>query len=116
MTTEAGFRCVVDANVALKLLINQPLSEAAEALVARQAVDPQARFYVPGFFYAECSSTLVQYVRQANFPPAEAKAALDNLVALALRAVPTKTLASAALAVALAARLNGYDAYYVALA
>jgi predicted nucleic acid-binding protein len=107
--------CVIDANVVLKLFFVQPLSDAADALFAHLEADARARFYAPDFFYAECASALVNYVRLMKYPPDDAKKDLAELYALALKVVPTADLASQALNIALAHRLNGYDAFYVAL-
>jgi predicted nucleic acid-binding protein len=107
--------CVIDANVALKLFFVQPLSDVADALFAHLEADARARFYAPDFFYAECASAFVNYVRLMKYPPDDAKKDLAELYALALKVVPTADLASQALKIALAHRLNGYDAFYVAL-
>jgi hypothetical protein len=48
--SKASLKCVIDANVALKLFFVQPLSEMADALFAHLEADIQARFYVPDFF------------------------------------------------------------------
>ncbi|MBF8284991.1 MAG: vapC9, partial [Anaerolineales bacterium] len=97
--------CVIDANVALKLFFVQPLSDAADALFAHLEADARARFYAPDFFYAECASAFVNYVRLMKYPPDDAKKDLAELYALALKVVPTADLASQALKIALAHRL-----------
>ena len=107
--------CVVDANVALKLFFVQPLSDLADALFAHLDVDAHARFYVPDFFYAECASAFANYVRLSKYPAASAKQDMVELQALALHVTPTADLASKALDIALAHRISGYDACYVAL-
>jgi predicted nucleic acid-binding protein len=76
----------------------------------------QARFYVPDFFYAECASALVNYVRLAKYPTQDARRDMAELRALSLTVVPTANLAAEALGIALAYRIPGYDACYVALA
>jgi predicted nucleic acid-binding protein len=55
-------------------------------------------------------------VRLASYPAASARQDMADLLALALHVRPTEALAEAALDAAIAERLNGYDACYVALA
>ena len=50
--------CVVDASVAIKLVITEPLSNEAHALFAHLARDPAARFFVPDLFDVECANIL----------------------------------------------------------
>lgn len=108
--------CVVDANVALKLFFNQPGSDQADALFAHLETEARARFYVPGFFYAECASAFANYVRLSRGDSArEAREDMVALRALALHVTPTANLAAEALEIALAHRRSGYDACYVAL-
>jgi len=111
-----SFACVVDANVALKLFFIQPSSNQADALFAHLEADAQARFYVPDFFYAECVSAFANYVRLAKYPAASAKQDMAELRALSLHVTPTADLASEAMEIAIAHRVSGYDAFYVALA
>jgi predicted nucleic acid-binding protein len=114
--SKGALKCVIDANVALKLFFVQPQSEIADALFARLEAEPQARFYVPDFFYAECASAFVNYVRLAKYPADDAQQNMAELRALSLVAVPTADLATKAVEIALADRITGYDACYVALA
>lgn len=107
--------CVVDANVALKLFFDQPLSDKADALFAHLATDPHTRLYVPDFFYAECASAFAKYVRVAGYSAASAKQDMADLLALSLHVTPTASLATEALKIASEHRVSGYDAFYVAL-
>ena len=107
--------CVIDANVALKLFFVQRLSDMADAVFAHLEADAKTRLYVPDFFYAECASAFVYYVRVMKYLPDDVKRDMAELHTLALKVVPTGELASPALNIALAHRINGYDAFYVAL-
>ena len=107
--------CVIDANVAIKLVIAQPDSDVAQSLFDRLADDPSARFHVPDFFFAECASTLVNYVRLSRYPIAIAQQGVRRLIALRVRATPALMLAASALDIATECRITGYDACYVAL-
>jgi len=113
--SDQPLRCVVDANVVLKLFFDQPGSDLADALFSRFESDSRARFYVPGFFYAECTSALAFYVRQKQHPAGSARQDIVELLALGLDVVPTKDLATDALDIALTYTLSGYDAFYAAL-
>ncbi|MBO1351029.1 MAG: type II toxin-antitoxin system VapC family toxin [Hormoscilla sp. GUM202] len=66
------FECVLDANVAIKLYINQPWSDKAIALIDLLQADKLAKIYVPLLFYAECANVLWQYVRLASYTASEA--------------------------------------------
>jgi predicted nucleic acid-binding protein len=109
------FICVVDANVALKLVFEQEHSDRADRLFRHLAETSGARFYVPDFFYAECASGLILYVRHQKYPAARARRDLADLEALALNVVPTLDLIKDALDLALTNGISGYDAVYVAL-
>ncbi|MEW5768512.1 MAG: type II toxin-antitoxin system VapC family toxin [bacterium] len=104
--------CVLDANVAIKLFFVQPLSDLADALFAHLEADARTRFYVPDFFYAECASAFVNYVRLMKYPPTEAEKDMAELHALGLTIIPTADLALQALSIAVHHRINGYDAFY----
>jgi predicted nucleic acid-binding protein len=114
--SKTPLKCVIDANVALKLFFVQPQSDMADALFAHLEANAQVRFYVPDFFYAECTSAFVNYVRLAKYPARAAMEDMAELHALSLSVVPTADLVTEALAIALHHRLNGCDACYVALA
>ena len=108
---------VVDANVALKLVLAQPLSDKADALFDRLHDEADAQFYVPDLFYAEIASVLVTQTRlpTIKMPVAEAQQALADLKALNLIVTASKVLVEAAFKIATQLRMSGYDAIYVAL-
>jgi predicted nucleic acid-binding protein len=115
--SDRPLRLVIDANVALKLFFEQSGSEQADALFAHLEKDAGARFFVPDFFYAECTSAFAIYSRQAKakYTPKEARQDMTELLALAFHVMPTTELASDALDIALIYGVSGYDAFYVAL-
>jgi len=53
MTAPQPPDCVVDASVGIKLLLVEPLSDAAHAHFSGLAADPPAQLYVPDLFYIE---------------------------------------------------------------
>jgi predicted nucleic acid-binding protein len=108
--------CVIDASVAIKLFVNEPLSDRADRLFDHLAADPPAHFYVPDLFFVECANILWKHVRRFGYPAASARQDIADLRALALRTVSTADLIDDALTIALAFGISAYDASYVALA
>jgi predicted nucleic acid-binding protein len=111
-----SFDCVVDASSGIKLFVIEPLSERADALFAHLTDDPPARFYVPDIFFVECTNVLWKYVRRFDYPLANARQDVTDLMKLPLRAVSTGVLIGEALEIAAAHGITAYDATYVALA
>ncbi len=107
---------VIDASVAIKLFLVEPLSDRADALFATLAGSSPARFYVPGLLYLECANILWKYVRRYSYPAESARRDIAGLLALPLQAVPTADLVQEALDIALRYGATAYDATYVALA
>ena len=109
------FRYVIDTNIAIKQLIDDPLTEKVNQLFEHLAKNPVAQFYVPDLFYIECANVLVKYVR-ANRCSAE-KAALDlaDLKALRIQSTPTKVLMLEATAISAKYDISAYDGSYIAL-
>lgn len=108
--------CVVDASVAIKLFLVEPLSPQADALFDRLTDMPPARFYVPDLFFVECANILWKYVRRFGYPLEAALHDMADLARLPLRVSPTADLVGNALKLAVAVDITAYDATYVALA
>ncbi len=108
--------CVVDASVGIKLFIHEPLFDRADALFARLAADPPARLVVPDLFFIECANILWKHVRRFGYPTAQARRNLVSLGKLDLQGVPTASLMTDALNIAVAQVISAYNACYVALA
>ena len=107
--------CVVDANVALRLVFEQDHSDRADRLFRHLAEVSGARFYVPDLFFAEFASALTLFVRHHRYPAAKARKDLADMVAMAPIVVPTFDLVKDAMELSLAHWISGYDAVYVAL-
>jgi len=107
--------CVVDASVGIKLFVIEPLSDRADALFAHLTDNPPARFYVPDFFFIECTNVLWKYVRHFDYSLESAHQDVADLADLRLLSIPTRELANEALKVAVAHDITTYDAAYVAL-
>ena len=106
---------VVDASVAIKLLLKEELSDRAAALFARLTTNPPARFYVPDHFFIECANVLWKYVRFHGYDVHAAQEDLADLRELPWHSLPTRELARASLALGLAHEIAAYDAAYVVL-
>ena len=108
--------CVVDASVAIKLLLHEELSDRAAALFAQLTVSPPARFYVPDHFFIECANVLWKYARFYGYDRDAALQDLTDLRQLPWHSLPTRELAHASLALGLDYEIAAYDAAYVVLA
>lgn len=113
--TRGSLRCVVDASVAIKLFVVDPLSDKVDALFTHLAANPECRFYVPDLFYIECTNILWKYVRLSSYSAAEAERNLARLYALSLQRTSVAELMRDALKIGLAYGISAYDACYVAL-
>ncbi len=92
---------VVDASVAVKLLVPEPLSDRAQALLDRATADPLTGLAVPDFLYAECANVLWKYIRRFGYPTNRAMGDIVRLLDLSLEAFPTSGLAEDALDIAI---------------
>jgi predicted nucleic acid-binding protein len=107
--------CVVDASVAVKIYLAEPLAAEAVALFGL-LTDPANVFHVPDLFYAECANIFWKYVQRGNATFAQVAGHLSDLLALPLASTPTAVLAANALPLAVTHGITVYDACYVALA
>jgi predicted nucleic acid-binding protein len=108
-------RYVVDASVAIKLYVREPLQEHAQALFARLAEPEPVELHAPDLLYVECANILWKYVRRGGYDLEVASAQLADLVALNLTATPTSALIGNAFRLAAAEAITAYDASYLAL-
>jgi len=107
---------VVDASVGIKLFVDEPLSERAQALFNKLTEDPPAELYVPDLFYIECANILLKYMRRFGRSLKDSQADLADLNTLSLKTVSTAELMEAALLLASEKNLTAYDACYAVLA
>lgn len=110
-----SYDCVVDASVGLKLFLDEPLSERADALFDHLTDEIPASFYCPDLFFIECVNILWKYVRHHGYPRENAQQDVADLGNLNLRAVPTQELIEAAFQIAADRGITAYDASYVVL-
>lgn len=100
---------VVDANVAVKWVLQENGSDAARALA-------QTPMEAPDLLLVECSSVLSKKVRLGDITPAQARALFETLRAAPVAWAPTNPLLPWALDLSLALRHPVYDCVYLALA
>jgi len=106
----------VDANVAAKWILEEPLSDRADALY-RHAVQAGQPIVAPPLLPIEVTNILRQRMRRANLSLEDAAALLDRFFALAVTITNPENLHRTALTIAATYDLPAaYDAYYLALA
>jgi len=110
---DGGF--VLDASVALAVLLDEPLVLAAEAVLAT-ARDPTIRLATPAAFDGECAAGLVRAVRRGRLSRDAGEEAWLGLLDLPLERMDSLLSVLAAMSIALDCGISAYDALYVALA
>ncbi len=111
-----ALHCVVDANVAIKLFVDEPLSKLAQQVFAALSADPPAELHVPDLFFIECTNILWKYTWRFGRPLQDSQADLIDLGKLDLNVTSTANLMEDALALAVELNISAYDACYAALA
>ncbi len=116
MTGGIGNRFVVDASVAIKLYLEEPLSETARTLFARLSGEEDIHAWTPDLFVVECANILWKHVRRSAVSPVEAEWFLLRILALELHTVASEETVAEALSLAMSYNISAYDASYVAVA
>ncbi|HMR29573.1 MAG TPA: type II toxin-antitoxin system VapC family toxin [Geminicoccaceae bacterium] len=101
---------VVDASIALKWVLNEVDSGAAESLIERY------RMAAPDLLVMECANAFWARIRRRTLSPAEARAALSDLLAIDIDYQADHGLTAAALSLAADLDHPVYDCMYLALA
>jgi predicted nucleic acid-binding protein len=102
---------VVDANVALKWVVEQPHFERAREIVARGVL-----LTVPAIFVAEVTNALWGYVRARQIAPAQARAGLRSVLEQISLIEHDTELADEALRIGAELSYAPYDCFYLVLA
>ncbi|MDP3411173.1 type II toxin-antitoxin system VapC family toxin [Bosea sp. (in: a-proteobacteria)] len=102
---------VLDANIIVKLLVNEPRSEIAQQIFD----DDRFVFYTPAHALAEVIEVLCRKVRRGEADERQLREALIWLPG-SFVAVPVETLIERAVDLAIQNAIGIYDALYVALA
>lgn len=107
---------VVDASVAVKLLLPEPGSDVAARLFAESDLAGGSPVAVPDIFYAECANVLWMAVRRIRMDVPTAERQFGRLLEIPVVRIPTRPIADRVLKLALEAGISAYDACYVAVA
>lgn len=110
----APVNCIVDASVAIKLVVTETDSAQAHALFAHLIHDPKAAFHIPDFCFLECANILWKLVRRGVLSIGTAKTNLTRIRTLSLQVIPLTTLVDQALDIATTHDTSVYDAAYIA--
>jgi predicted nucleic acid-binding protein len=102
---------VVDANVAIKWVVEQPHWERAREIVARGVT-----LMVPGMFVAEVTSTLGSYIRARTITLEQARRGLTSILGQISVFEQDASLADEALSKGAELDYAPYDCFYLALA
>ena len=102
---------VIDASVACKWFLNEPLSAEARGLAASEAT-----FVAPDMILAECANAAWRRVRDGTVTPAHARAFLDSLPLWFEALPPAAELHKAAFEMAHEFGHPVHDCLYLALA
>jgi len=105
-------RCVVDANVCVKLFIAEEGSQRALDLFA----DTRIARHAPDLLFIECANVLWTKVRRGTYLASDAVVNLRDLRATDTVVTPTADLVVRAFELANEFDISAYDACYVALA
>lgn len=106
----------IDANIAVKTVVKEYLSEKARALIS-DALETEARLIAPHFFDAEIYSAVRKKVYIGEMTIEEGDNAFEDLKGFPVELLSTAHLCDRAWEVAKQFRLRWlYDAFYVALA
>ena len=106
---------VIDASVAIKLVLSESLSSEAHRLFAALA-RADVEFHVPDLFFIECANVLWKHVQRGNGTPTDASKNFATLVTFPLSRVSSFDLATEAITIALGHPTSAYDACYLTLA
>ena len=101
---------VLDASVAVKILLPEADSGTAVAVVERHPL------LAPDFIFAECAHVLGKAVNRGLIEPDDAFEGISALDDLQIALHPSERLATDALRLAVELRHSAYDWFYLALA
>lgn len=106
----------IDANIAVKAVVREDLSEKAEALIA-DASKREVRLIAPHFFDAEVYGAIRKKVYSGDITTEAGETAFEDLRGLPVRLISTAYLLDRSWEIAKEFHLRWlYDAFYVALA
>lgn len=101
---------VVDASVALKWVLEEAETQAAEAIIGSEPL------LAPDFLMLECANVLAQQVRRRVLSAEQAGAGLRRIGAAGVRLIASAPLVAEAQRLAISLAASAYDALYLAVA
>lgn len=101
--------CVLDASVAIKLVLEEPDSGRADQV-------RRWRLLAPDLLWPECANILWKTVRRGELEPAHAELVCMTLLRLPFEITDSAELLPAALFRSIALRHPAYDCFYLELA
>jgi predicted nucleic acid-binding protein len=101
---------VVDASVAIKWVLVEDGSPAANRLISEEVL------VAPELLFIECANVLRTKVRRDELSPHLARRGLSVIDGVPIRAVPIRPFFATALDIALELERSAYDALYLAVA
>lgn len=109
-------RFVIDASVAVKLFVKEPLSDEAHRLLRPDGRPGPRGVFVPEIFHVECANVFWKRARRRDLTEAVASRCFRDLLSLPFRVVSTIDQARSVLRMAFRLDLTAYDAAYVVAA
>ena len=103
---------VVDASVAVKVFVDEELSEQARRFFRV----PALRLYSPDFVYLECTNVLWKHIRRFNLSLENARQSLIRLRRLRIHPVSVPPILPSVIQLASRHGISAYDATYASLA
>ncbi|MBD2483625.1 type II toxin-antitoxin system VapC family toxin [Planktothrix sp. FACHB-1365] len=107
-------RCVIDASVAIKQFVPDPLSSQVFQLFAHLGT-AETEFFIPDLFYIEIANILWKYVRAGLYAAGDVPIDLANLKQIPLHVVSMAELMEDAFNIAITYGISAYYGSYVAL-
>ncbi len=101
---------VVDASVALKWVLEEAETQAAEAIIGSEPL------LAPDLLLLECANVLAQQVRRRVLSAEQAGAGLRRIGAAGVRLIASAPLVAEAQRLAISLAASAYDALYLAVA
>lgn len=102
---------IVDASVAVKWLVPEDGSPAAQVLRQKDL-----QLYAPDFLLTECASAICKKVQRRQLDERQATEILSSLKILPIELLPARNLLEGAFVLAVILKQSVYDCLYLALA
>ncbi|MHB0939240.1 MAG: type II toxin-antitoxin system VapC family toxin [Armatimonadota bacterium] len=108
------FSCVIDASILIKVISMEDYTE--EIIDFLEEITPGIELHAPELTRLECANVLRTRVMRFNYPVAQARQDLGELMQIAVTYYPIEPLVAAAFEIGCQYGVSAYDGVYVALA